>query len=98
MLTKVKGVFIHPRQVGEVVEGYRELGRFQILVERPGNYDEMTIFVECKEIEKFEDWEEKLKEAFKEILRIKCDVKMVHMGEIPPDVDVLEDRRGHYAE
>ncbi|VUT26055.1 MAG: 2-acyl-glycerophospho-ethanolamine acyltransferase [Candidatus Methanolliviera sp. GoM_oil] len=98
MLTKVKGVFIHPRQVGEVVEGYRELGRFQILVERPGIYDEMTIFVECKEIEKFEEWEEKLKEAFKEILRIKCDVKMVHTGEIPSDVNVLEDRRGHYAE
>ena len=98
MLTKVKGVFIHPRQVREVVEGYRELGRYHILVERPGIYDEMTIFVECKEIEKFEEWKEKLKEAFKEILRIKCDVKMVHTGEIPSDVNMLEDRRGHYAE
>jgi phenylacetate-coenzyme A ligase PaaK-like adenylate-forming protein len=95
---KAEKMKIDPRQVGEVVERYRELGRFHILVERPGVYDEMTIFVECKEIEKFEEWEEKLKEAFKEILRIKCDVKMVHTGEIPPDVDVLEDRRGHYAE
>jgi len=97
MLTKVKGVFIHPKQAQDVVSHYPELGRIQIIVERPGDYDEMTILVEGKDPSKFSEWENKLKEEFKQALRIKTNVKMVKVGEIPADARVLEDRRKHYA-
>jgi phenylacetate-CoA ligase len=97
MLTKVKGVFIHPKQAQDVVSQYPELGRIQIIVDRPGDYDEMTILVEGKDPSKFSEWENKLKEEFKQALRIKTNVKMVKVGEIPADARVLEDRRKHYA-
>ncbi|MGQ9722184.1 MAG: phenylacetate--CoA ligase family protein [Candidatus Jordarchaeum sp.] len=97
MLTKVKGVFIHPKQAQEVVEKFPELGRLQIIVERPEDYDQMIIYVECKESSKFAEWENKLKTEFKQALRIKTDVKMVNPGEIPVDARILEDRRKHYT-
>ncbi|MHA1209860.1 MAG: phenylacetate--CoA ligase family protein [Candidatus Freyarchaeota archaeon] len=97
MLTKVKGVFIHPRQAQEVVERFPGLGRLQIVVERPENYDQMTIYVECNDPSKFKEWEDKLKEEFKQVLRIKTDVKIVNPGDIPSDAKILEDRRKHYA-
>lgn len=98
MLTKVKGVFIHPKQAQDVVKQYPDLGRVQIVVERPGDYDEMTILVEGKDSSKFSEWESKLKEEFKQALRIKSNVKMVNVGDIPSDARALEDRRKHYAE
>jgi phenylacetate-CoA ligase len=98
MLTKVKGVFIHPKQAQDVVKQYPELGRVQIIVDRPGDYDEMTILVEGKDPSKFSQWESKLKEEFKQVLRIKTNVKMVKVGEIPADAKALEDRRKHYAQ
>ncbi|MHA1361121.1 MAG: phenylacetate--CoA ligase family protein [Candidatus Freyarchaeota archaeon] len=97
MLTKVKGVFIHPKQAQDVVKQYPELGRIQIIVERPRDYDEMTILVECKDPSKFAEWESRLKDEFKHALRIKTNVKMVNPGDIPPDAKTLEDRRKHYA-
>ncbi|MFB0561753.1 MAG: phenylacetate--CoA ligase family protein [Candidatus Lokiarchaeia archaeon] len=97
MLTKVKGVFIHPKQAQDVVKQYPELGRVQIIVDRPGDYDEMTILVEGKEPSKFSEWESKLQGEFKQALRIKTNIKMVNIGDIPSDAKSLEDRRKHYA-
>lgn len=97
MLTKVKGVFIHPKQAREVVERFPELGRLQIIVDRPENYDQMTIYVECNEPSNFAEWEDKLKIEFRQALRIKTDVKMVTLGDIPADARILEDRRKHYT-
>ncbi len=93
MITKVKGVFIHPRQADEVIRQYPELGKFQIIVERPGIIDEMTIKVECNDPSRFNEFKKILEEGFKQDLRIKTNVEIVNPGEIPPDAKRLEDRR-----
>ncbi|MFB0562475.1 MAG: phenylacetate--CoA ligase family protein [Candidatus Lokiarchaeia archaeon] len=93
MITKVKGVFIHPKQAEEVVKNYPELGRFQIIVERPGIIDEMTIKVECEDSSKFEEFKKILEADFKQALRIKTNVEVVNPGEIPTEAKRLEDRR-----
>lgn len=93
MLTKVKGVFIHPKQAEEVVKRHPELGRFQIIVERPGVTDVMTIKVECKDPSKFEEMKKILEEEFKQALRIKSEVEIVNPGDIPESARLLEDRR-----
>ena len=93
MLTKVKGVFIHPKQAEGVVKKYPELGKFQIIVERPEIIDVMTIRVECKDPSKFEEMKKILTEDFRQALRIKTNVEIVKPGEIAPDARMLEDRR-----
>jgi len=83
MLTKVRGVFIHPKQVAEIISKYPEL-KFQIVVERPEIYDEMTVIVECSKNSKFKEMQKILEKELRETLRVKTRVKIVTPGEIPP--------------
>jgi len=53
MLTKVKGIFIHPKQTAEVISKHPELAKFKIFVERPEMYDEMTVVIECSDGSRF---------------------------------------------
>lgn len=57
---KVRGVFVHPSQVAKALEGLAE--RFQIVIERPGASDVMTVRIEGAE-EREREAETRLKKA-----------------------------------
>lgn len=90
-IIKVRGMFVVPNQVEEVVRRHAELGNFQIIVERPKTLDEVRIKVESED--KSEKVMEKLKEQIKEAIKLKVGIEFVDMGEIPQDAKRLEDKR-----
>lgn len=92
-LTKVRGVFIHPRQAEAVVKRHPELGSFQIIIDRPKTMDEMVIKVEYIMLIDKEAMKEQLSREFREALRIKTDVELVEKGTIPSGARPLVDKR-----
>ena len=44
--TKVKGMFVHPSQVAEIVRRHPEIGKARLVVDNPDGNDRMTLHVE----------------------------------------------------
>jgi phenylacetate-CoA ligase len=92
---KVRGMFLHGKEVGEVVSSFPELANFQAIVDRFEHRDYLTVKVELADETVDRD---KLLEAFDKAFRDKCRVRadkveFVPKGTIPEDVKKIEDRR-----
>ncbi|MEW6033715.1 MAG: hypothetical protein AB1603_02550 [Chloroflexota bacterium] len=92
-IARIKGMFISPRQIEGVLAGYTELGRYQIIVERPGLRDELTICVECRGPVPSDDLRVRLIEQLKAALRVTPEVRLLKEGTIPQGARVVDDRR-----
>jgi phenylacetate-CoA ligase len=93
-MTKVRGIFVHPKLAEKVVDRYPEFGRCQIVVEMPRALDEMTVRLEClMPVEELAGMNDKLAREMKETLRIDTNVEFVEKGSIPDNGKVLLDKR-----
>ncbi len=45
--TKVKGMFVHPKQIADVAARHPEIGRARLVVTREREQDAMALHVEC---------------------------------------------------
>ena len=92
-IAKVKGMFINPSEVESVIKRHPELGKFQIIVDRPKLLDELAIKIEFNKPLDKEKMEGLLVNQLKEVIRLKSNVVLVEEGTIPQDAGVLDDRR-----
>ncbi|MBC7114228.1 MAG: phenylacetate--CoA ligase, partial [Archaeoglobi archaeon] len=86
----IRGINVFPSQIEHVLMQIPEVGEhFQIIVDRKGALDEMTVMVEVKreyftgELEDLKRIREKVQEALKEILNLRVNVELVEYGTIP---------------
>jgi len=94
MVTKVRGMFIHPGQVKELVDRFEHLERGKIIVTRENDYDIMTFYAEVKVgIPPTETFKEKILEAIRDIFKLKGDVKFVEKGVLKDDDKLIDDQR-----
>jgi len=88
---KVKGMFVHPRQVADVVKRHPQLGRARLVVEKHGDADVMTLHVESASTDAG------LAAAAGETLQALCKLKggvVLHApGALPNDGKIIEDKR-----
>ncbi len=92
--TKVKGTFIHPWQVDEIVSQYPEIFKYQVVITRHGHKDIMTFVIELKQgVEKRHIIQRGLERNIREMLGVKGSVKIVQRGTIPDMHQKIEDRR-----
>lgn len=92
-IAKVKGMFVNPQDVERVLRKYPELGRFQIIIDRPRQMDELTFKVECSNIGNRDDLENILVSELKETTRLTANILLVDPGDIPESASVLDDKR-----
>jgi len=92
-IAKVKGMFVVPRQVEDVITKFPELGRYQIIVDHPKTVDILTVMVEIKEKVDLKKMEQLLVKELKEAIKLTAEVKLVNRGTIPENVSILDDRR-----
>jgi phenylacetate-CoA ligase len=92
---RVRGMFVHPKQTDEVIARFPEIKRYQLVVTRPQNRDEMVLKVELsdKTVDK-----EKLKNAldkgFRDICKVRFDsVEFVAQGNISEGDKHIVDKR-----
>ena len=88
---KVKGMFVHPRQVAEVAARHPELTRLRLVVGREREQDIMTLIAECAS--PAASLEAAVAATLQSVTKLKGAVKFVAPGELPNDGKVIDDER-----
>ncbi|MES0881414.1 phenylacetate--CoA ligase family protein [Roseibium sp. SCP14] len=89
--TKVKGMFIDPAQIAQIVAAHPEVTKARLAVSRRGETDAMTLSVETEGTEN--GLSERVAATLREITRLKGDVELVPAGALPNDGKVIADER-----
>jgi len=87
--TRIKGMFVYPHQVEQVMARFEEVKRWQIEVTNPGGIDEMTLYVEASNFKR----EEELLHAFRQQIKLRPELQVVAPGALPPQIRPIEDKR-----
>ena len=89
--TKVKGMFVHPKQIAEIAARHPELKRLRLVVGRADEQDTMTLLAEHAP----PDFalEAAVAVTLQSITKLKGAVKLIAPGTLPNDGKVIADER-----
>ena len=88
--TKVRGMFVHPEQVAEIMRRHKSIIRARLVVERPGSTDEMTLLAEIGEPA---ENPVHIAQTLQAVTKLRGTVNPVPEGSLPADGKLIEDRR-----
>jgi phenylacetate-CoA ligase len=88
---KVKGMFVHPGQVAEIVKRHPELGRVRLAVTRAGEQDSMTLMAECAA--PASGLAAIVAATLQSVTKLRGEVKLVEPDSLPNDGKVIADER-----
>jgi phenylacetate-CoA ligase len=91
--TKVKGLFVYPRQIAEVVKRHPEVGRARLVVERQDHVDHMTL--RCEVAARPDGLAEAIAATLTALTGLRGAVALAAPGELANDGKVIDDRRPH---
>ena len=92
--TKIRGLFVHPGQVNEVVSKHSQIGNYQVVITRKEHKDEMTFRIELKEeIPQPEKLKEEIERSIRDVMKVRGEVQFVPKGSIPEEARKIEDHR-----
>jgi phenylacetate-CoA ligase len=88
---KVKGMFVHPKQIADVALRHPQLGRLRLVVAREAEQDTMTLMAESATRDA--GLEAAVGASLQTVTKLKGAVKLVAPGELPNDGKVIADER-----
>jgi phenylacetate-CoA ligase len=91
--TKVRGMFVHPKQINDVVKRFAELGRARLVVTGEMANDAMTLKVEVAGNP--HGLSDRIGDAIREVTKLRGQVEMVPPGSLPNDGKIIEDARSY---
>ena len=88
--TKIKGMFVRPEQVAQIVEKHAEVKKARVVVTRSNEADVFTMKLETEvgEVERYEN-------TVQEILKLRGQVEICAPGTLPNDGKVIDDQRSY---
>lgn len=89
--TKVRGMFVHPEQVAEVVRRHPEIARARLIVDAKDSKD-LAIF-KCETMGGGDTLADTIAETFRNVCKVRGDVEFVPPSSLPNDGLVIEDAR-----
>jgi len=89
--TKVRAMFVTPKQVDEIVKRHREIARARLVVSGEPGADQMTL--RCEVAEKAQSLSEAIVASIREVTKLRGEVELVAPGALPNDGKVIEDLR-----
>lgn len=92
-VTKVRGMFIHPRQADEVVAKVHGVERWQVVVGRDGHNDTLTLRVQLAPTAAATAIAPALEAAIRDVMKLRGSVRLVGAGEIPDGAKKIVDER-----
>jgi phenylacetate-CoA ligase len=93
-VTKVRGLFVHPGQVDEVASRYPQIAKYQVVVKRKEDKDEMILRIEFKEeVSQPEKLKEEIEQSIRDVMKVRGDVQFAPKGTIPEGAKKIEDQR-----
>jgi phenylacetate-CoA ligase len=91
--TKVRGMFVHPKQVNDVVKRFAEVARARLVVSGEMANDAMTLKVEVDG--SVEGLAARISDAIREVTKLRGQVDIVPIGSLPNDGKIIEDARSY---
>jgi len=91
--TKIRGMFVHPKQVDEVVKRFPEVTRARLVVTGEMANDVMTLKVEAGTSP--EGLAARIGETIRDVTKLRGLVELVQPGSLPNDGKVIEDARSY---
>jgi phenylacetate-CoA ligase len=92
--TKIRGMFVHPKQVDDIVKRFPEVARARLVVSGEMANDVMTLKVESASGGPA-DLASKVSEAIRDVTKLRGHVEVVQPGTLPNDGKVIEDARSY---
>jgi phenylacetate-CoA ligase len=90
--TKVRGMFVHPSQVADVVKRHPEIRKARLVVDRDGSNDTMTL--KCEVAGKGGDaLATAITQSINAVTNLRGTVEFVAAGSLPNDGKVIDDAR-----
>jgi phenylacetate-CoA ligase len=89
---KVRGMFVHPPQVAEIVRRHAEVKRARLVVSGERANDRMSLAVEV-EGDSSAGLAERIAETIRDVTKLRCTVELRAPGSLPNDGKVIEDAR-----
>jgi phenylacetate-CoA ligase len=91
--TKVRGMFVHPGQIAEIVKRFAEIGKARLVVTGEMANDQMALQIETATPS--EALQLKVAEAVRDVTKLRGNVQCVALGSLPNDGKVIEDARSY---
>ena len=91
--TKIRGMFVYPKQVADIVRRFPEVLRARLVVSGAMAQDEMTLKVESASAS--EGLSARISEAIRDVTKLRATVEMAAPGSLPNDGKVIEDARSY---
>ena len=88
--TKIKGMFVRPEQVAELVARHPEVKKARLVAIRDGDADVMTVLIEAEHGDVIA-----YQNSVAAVLKLKGDVQIVAPGSLPNDGKVIDDQRSY---
>ncbi|WP_298984553.1 AMP-binding protein [uncultured Roseibium sp.] len=89
--TKIKGMFVDPAQIAQIVAAHPEVQKARLAVVRQGEADAMTLSVETEAVEN--GLSERVAATLRDVTRLKGEIHLVPPGGLPNDGKVIADER-----
>jgi phenylacetate-CoA ligase len=86
---KVRGMFVHPVQIGEIARRYPAIARARLIIERPQSADVMTLMIETAAPDELDA----IAATAQAVTKLRTAVCCVPAGSLPADGKIIEDRR-----
>lgn len=90
---KVRGMFVHPSQVAEVMRRHAEVQRARLIVSGEMANDRMVLQVEVPG--QPEGLGERIAASVRDVTKLRADVVLCALGSLPNDGKVIEDARSY---
>ncbi len=91
--TKVRGMFVHPKQIDDIVKRFAEVTRGRLVVTGAMADDAMTLQVESA-LDSAQ-LVSRIEEAIRDVTKLRGRVEVVPPGSLPNDGKVIEDARSY---
>jgi phenylacetate-CoA ligase len=91
--TKVRGMFVHPSQVNEVVKRHPSIAKARLVVSGEMANDQMALHVECAALD--DGLRSHLETSVRDITKLRATIVHQAIGSLPNDGKVIEDARSY---
>ena len=91
--TKVRGLFVHPTQVAEVLARHPELGRARLVISGTVGSDRMLLRVEAAQ--RPDGLAERVGASVRDVTKLRAEIELAAPGSLPNDGKVIEDARSY---
>ena len=89
--TKVRGMFVHPEQVAEVIKRHSEVGKARLVVDARDARDQPVL--RCEVVNGSDGLAEALAKTFVAVCKVRAEIEFVAPGSLPNDGKIIDDIR-----